>query len=560
MNSTVIAVLVAVALVVLILILKKSSAKKAPPAEAPEAETPPEVGEAPGAAGEEQEAEPEAVAPEPAEAAVEEVAAEPVPEKEEEAAPEVEAVVEKEEPPAAEEETVVEPEPEEEEKPAEAVVEEVEAEPVAAEEEAAIAEAEEEPEVPAEPVAELPQVTVTLEQYEQRLFRLKDDRLASLTEAIDNNEETRREQLQAELVAITEALSFLPQGYAQDTDCRRNALAALEDMKAELDSGDYDRAVDALCEGDTGEAEEVFVAVAESDSPLAAPAFFQSGCLAERRMDLNKAMALLEKAVNLQGENPEFLRAAALLARRLYQHKKALGWFDALVRILEKEDEDSVDLALARRDLAYTSALVGQHKQAGGLYKQAMVSLTKLVGKDDPEMGICWFQIGKLQEALGNYEKADEPYNKALAILEKDEDSQVLGEILEKTAGLYMELEREPEAIPLLERLCAFKEKSANPDKASLAMTYTNLAEAYRICGKYEQSEENYKQALAITEELRGKDHAAVGSILQELAQLCQRQGKTDEAKEHQERAAAIFQRVLEEQEAKGQESASLTL
>jgi tetratricopeptide (TPR) repeat protein len=277
-------------------------------------------------------------------------------------------------------------------------------------------------------------------------------------------------------------------------------------------------------------------------------------------MDLNTAMERLEKAVSLEGDNPEFLRAAALLARRLYQHKKALGWFDALVKVLEGTDEDTVELALARRDLAYTSALVGQHKQAGGLYKQAMVSLTRLVGKDDPEMGICWLQIGKLQEALGNYEKADEPYAKALAIIEKDETNPVLGEILEKTAGLYMELEREPEAIPLLERLCAFKEKSANPDKASLAQTYINLAEAYRICGKYAESEQNYKHALAITEELRGKDHAAVGSILQELAQLSQRQGKGDEAKEYQERAAAIFQRVLEEQEAKGQQAASLTL
>jgi tetratricopeptide (TPR) repeat protein len=189
-----------------------------------------------------------------------------------------------------------------------------------------------------------------------------------------------------------------------------------------------------------------------------------------------------------------------------------------------------------------------------------MVSLTSLLGKEDPEMGICWFQIGKLQEALGQYEKADDPYTKALAIMDKSGSNAVLGDILDKLAGLYMELEREDEAMPLFERLCSLKEASPNPDKATLAMAYNNLAEASRICGKYEEAEESYKRSLAITEELRGKDHAAVGSLLQELAQLCERQKKKDEAKVYQERAAAIFQRVLDAQEAAGQQAENLKL
>jgi tetratricopeptide (TPR) repeat protein len=123
-----------------------------------------------------------------------------------------------------------------------------------------------------------------------------------------------------------------------------------------------------------------------------------------------------------------------------------------------------------------------------------------------------------------------------------------------------MELEREQEAIPHFERLCAFKEESTNPDKATLAMAYSDLAEAYRVTGKYPESEEKYLRALTITEDLRGKDHAAVGSLLQELSQLCDRQGKKEEAETHRERAAAIFQKVMEEQEAAGQESDDLKL
>jgi tetratricopeptide (TPR) repeat protein len=508
-NLLVIIALAVAALIILVLILKKSSGKKVTPVEKVEEEKV-EIA---------REIEPEPIST-PEEPVVEEVVEAP-----------------------AEAEVVIEPEisPQEPE-----VIEE--APPL-------------EPEAVTETVpAQQPAAVISLASYEQRMVALKEQRLAELTTAIENNEESRREQLQVELVALTEALSFLQQSYDKEISCRNTALKALAAMKPEMETADYEQAYSNLSEGELEEAERIFDGIVEKNDAFSAAAAYQSGCLSECRMDFSTAMARFDKAVTLDGNSPDILRSAALLARKLYLHKKALVWFSSLVELLEKQGEDTLDLALARREQAYTAALVGQHKQAGALYKQAMVSLTNLVGKDDPEMGVCWLQIGKLQEALGQYEKAEDPYSKALAIMSGDQGNMFLAEILDKLAGLYMELEREAEAVPLFERLCALKSESPHPDNASLAMAYSNLAEAYRISGKYEESEGNYKQALAITEELRGRDHAAVGSILQELAQLCERQGKKDEAKGYRDRAAAIFQRVLEEQEAAGQEAVKLNL
>jgi tetratricopeptide (TPR) repeat protein len=579
MNSYLIAVLVAVALVILVLILRKPSEKKVPPVEPPEEEiSAPPVEEA--------EVEPKPVTePEPIaeieEPTVEEEAEEPVEAEKEEIAPSSEEAVEEAAEAVTETEIIIEPEAAPEPEIAEEVepehVTEPEVEPVSEIEEPSVEDAVEEvagaekeevtpppeeavEEVVVEEVEEKPVAALSLESYEQRLLALKDKQLTALTKAIENNEESRREQLQSVLVAITEALTFLDKGYAQEISCRNGALAALEKMKPELDTTDYEQACESVADSDTEEAEQIFDSFADQDGPLSALAAFQSGRLAQCRMDLNRAMEQLEKAVTLDDSNPDYLRSAALLARKLYHYKKALTWFTSLVKQGEEKGEDSVELALDRRELAYTAALVGHHKQAGALYKQAMVSLTNLLGKEDPEMGICWFQIGKLQEALGQYEKADDPYRKALAIMDKSGSNAVLGDILDKLAGLYMELEREDEAMLLFERLCSLKEASPNPDKATLAMAYNNLAEASRICGQYEKAEKNYKQSLAITEELRGKDHAAVGSLLQELAQLCERQKKKDEAKVYQERAAAIFQRVLDAQEAAGQQAENLKL
>ena len=517
MNNILIPVLVAVVLILLVLFLRRSSARKVSPVESPEDDV-----------SALQEIEPEAE-PEPVTDEVEEA-----PNKKEVKEPEIVEEIEPE--PEAEPESISELK-------SELVVEEEEP---AAEERKGATKEDDSPDEPA--------VVLSIETYEKRLFSLKEKQLAALAEAIENNEESRRERLQTELVALTESLTFLSQSYEHEISCRKNALQALGQMRAELDTAEYEQACEGIGAGDTLDAEKVLDGVADKGSSSSAQAAYQSGLLAECRIDFTRAMDRLEKAVTLEGDNPNYLRSAALLARKLYEHKRALIWFASLEKVLAETGEDTVELALARRNLAYSVALAGRHKQAGALYKQAMISLSKLVGKEDPEMGICWFQIGKLQEALGQYEKAEEPYRKALAIMDKAGANVVTVDILDKLAGLYMELERELEAIPLFERLCALKEESPNPDKATLAMAFSNLAEAYRVCGKYSEAEEKYMRSLAITEDLRGKDHAAVGSVLQELAQLCQRQGKKDEAQAHQDRAAAIFQRVLEEQEAAGQE------
>jgi tetratricopeptide (TPR) repeat protein len=562
MNNSLIIVLVVAALVVLVLIIKKSSGKKTPPVEPARDDAQLEAREETAVA----EPEPEAAAEqeeEVEEPAAETLEVEKVEEESEEAEePEVEEVESEPEVVAESEEEVEETAAAVEESVAEEVdvFEEVEAESVEEVEPPAAEEEIPEPE-PEQVAPDTSSAQLTQQAYEERLVLLKEKQLAALTEAIENNEEGDREQFQVELVAITEALTFLNQSYEQEIACRNEARAALDQMEEDLDSADYEQACAAVSDGDTLEAEQILSTVAEKGSDFSALAAYQSGRLAECRMDFSRAMENLEKAVSLDEKNPEYLRSAALLARKMYKHKQALVWLTTLEQVLADQGEDTVDLALARRELAYASALVGQHKKAGAMYKQAMVSLSKLVGKDDPEMGICWLQIGKLQEALGQYEKAEDPYKKALAVMEKAEGERpALGEILDKLAGLYMELEREMEAIPLFERLCTFKESLLNTDKVTLAMTYGNLGEAYRICGKYDESEQNYLRSLTLTEELRGKDHAAVGSILQELAQLCDRQGKKDDAQVHRDRAAAIFQRVLEEQEAAGQEGVNFDL
>jgi tetratricopeptide (TPR) repeat protein len=393
-------------------------------------------------------------------------------------------------------------------------------------------------------------VTLSPKTYTQRLVSQKKKFTQAVTTAMENHEESKRERLQLVVVSLTEALTFIKQSYQHEVTCRKGALNALNKMQKMLGPL-YAKAAESVCTQDsTLEAEKILDKVIGKGGKGGAFAAFHSGRLAECRMDFSRAIVRFDKAVELDKAHPHYLRAAGLLARKMYQHKKGLMRFMTLEKVLAKQGKDSVELAVARREVAYSAALFGQHKQADAYYKKAMASLKKLLGADHLEMGICWYQVGLLNESQGMYEEAEEPYKKALSIIQKKGTPVLLADVLDKLARLHMELEGEPDAIPLFQQLLKIKKNSPAPDLAGIIIICNNIGEAYRICGKYDESEKYYKQALAVTQKLRGKDHPAVGSIYQELAKLCERQRKMDDVKKYNEMAAAIFQRVLEEQEA----------
>jgi tetratricopeptide (TPR) repeat protein len=392
-------------------------------------------------------------------------------------------------------------------------------------------------------------ITLSPQVYGKRLLAHKNKLSPALTAAMEQQEEAKREKLQLAVVSLTEALTYFRQSYQQEISCRKAALAALSKIQSMIDKKDLAAACKSLqSEVSTQGAEQIFDKVLAKGGKAGAFAAFHGGRLAECRMDFSRAAAHFDKALELDRSNIHYLKAAGLLARKMYEHKKALACFAAIEKLLAPKEKESAELAIARRELAYTALLLGQHKQAGEYYKKAMQGLTSLLGKTHPEVGICWFQLGLLQESQGLYEKADGPYKQALSIMEKTTHDSIMAEILDKLARLHMELEGEAEALPLFERLLAIKRKSPQPDLAGLIIIFNNLAEASRICGQYERSEGYYKQALQATQKLRGKDHPAVGSIYQELAKLCERQRKMDEAKHYKELAAALFQQVIEQQ------------
>ncbi len=393
--------------------------------------------------------------------------------------------------------------------------------------------------------------TLTLEVYETRLRKREKKQQQALAEAIKNGDDITRDHLQIEIVAITDRIALLQDSYKQELEWRREALDALSKMTAAIDAAQHDQLKESLLCGETETAEDFFAGIDDKQRPDASLGAFLAGRLAEARVDLYLALERYRKAVELDGDNCDYLRAAGVMARKLYRYRDARPILEKLVNLLAQENNNSVDLALARRELGYTYALSGSLKQAGPLYKQAMKTLAGSLGSDHLEMGLSWSQIAELQEVKGQYEQAELTYSKALVIMEQElgPEDPALDHILEKLAGLNAEIEQDNKAAALYERLCAIREKSLGATHPKLAMALQNLAESYRLQGQYEAAEESYKKALAIMEENHGDNHPAVAAVLQELAKLCGRQKKNDEAERLQKRASEIFEQSIQDRE-----------
>ena len=106
-----------------------------------------------------------------------------------------------------------------------------------------------------------------------------------------------------------------------------------------------------------------------------------------------------------------------------------------------------------------------------------------------------------------------------------------------------------------------FRSRVLRPDHPQLALSLNNLAEAYRLLGRYPEAEASYRRSLAVNEAIHGPDHPAVAAVLQEIAKLCASQDKTAEAEGLRERANGIFRRSVEAADGQtGQEFLTLDL
>jgi len=184
----------------------------------------------------------------------------------------------------------------------------------------------------------------TLEQFTTELRRQEVRLRREIRTAVESEEREKRAQLEIELSSVTDRLLNLQKSFEEEQKRRETALAALDKLQGEQPSVQIDKAKQQLIAGDPAAAEELFDNIIEIGSPLLALACYQSGQLAEGRVDYFKAMNQYRKAVNLEPDNPDYLLAVGTLARTLGQYQEALPWLQRLLAITQKSSNGGIAL------------------------------------------------------------------------------------------------------------------------------------------------------------------------------------------------------------------------
>ncbi len=356
-------------------------------------------------------------------------------------------------------------------------------------------------------------------------------------------EQHRRVFLEEQKRQVVEAkLADIEKSWQKELELRKETQANLAKLKGLLSDEQIRQAQAKVEQGDKEEAEKAFDAVADEVGRAAADAAFQSGKLAEDRLDYAKAMRQYRKAVLLEKDNPDYLLAAGKMARTLADHAHAQEWLERLLEIRENEGKDELELASAVHEVAGIYYCQCKYPQAEMLYKRSLKIKEKCLGEDHSSVAITLNNLGELYRQQSRYDEAEPLYKRSLVIREDKlgKDHPDVAQSLNNLAGLYESQGKYAEAELLYKRDLSISEKFLGEDHPDVATTMNNLGELYRQQSRYNEAEPLYKRSLEIKENKLGKDHPSVALILNNIALLYAADGRYDEAERLYKRSLVI--------------------
>jgi tetratricopeptide (TPR) repeat protein len=150
-------------------------------------------------------------------------------------------------------------------------------------------------------------------------------------------------------------------------------------------------------------------------------------------------------------------------------------------------------------------------------------------------------RAGEAAYQQGNYGEAIIQTKAALEAAEAfGPDDPRLATALNNLAELYRVQGKYVDAEPLYRRSLAIREKVLGPEHPDVAASFNNQALLYRVQGRYADAVLLHKRALAIWEKALGPEHPNVAQSLANYAALLRNTGRTAEADNLEARAKAI--------------------
>ncbi len=250
------------------------------------------------------------------------------------------------------------------------------------------------------------------------------------------------------------------------------------------------------------------------------------------QLQLKEAQKAIERAIELDSNNPEYL---LILARYLrwngkYQRTREVSE-EAIIltKNQESKDRNNPDIENKKFLLAECLSILGQAYLLGGNYNLAISPLQqslkirkKLLGKEHSDVADSLNDLAILYHSQGRYSEAELLYQQAIEIDKKNlgESNTSVTTSLNNLANLYSDQGRYSEAEALYQQAIEINKKLLGEEHLLVATNLNNLANIHSNQGRYSEAETLSLQALELSKKLLGEEHPNVANNLNNLSKI----------------------------------------
>jgi CHAT domain-containing protein/Tfp pilus assembly protein PilF len=261
--------------------------------------------------------------------------------------------------------------------------------------------------------------------------------------------------------------------------------------------------------------------------------------------DVVERLNALDESSRAHWLNGQFTQVQELLEQRqtlLKEQEDPPAWrlvetqreLETVRRVLQLTAEDRAQAAAAEatEDEGTAALDAGRYEAAEALYRDALQTLTRLLGPKNYRVGIAHNNLANAISWQARDTDAVRHFDRAAEIVRRQlgSDHPTLAEVLVSLGAHQAEFERNEDAEANYREALRIRLQALGPDHPDTAISHSALATAFMYQGRWREALPELQQALRITVDTLGPDHRDVLTFRHNLASAYDGLGRYPEA------------------------------
>jgi tetratricopeptide (TPR) repeat protein len=171
---------------------------------------------------------------------------------------------------------------------------------------------------------------------------------------------------------------------------------------------------------------------------------------------------------------------------------------------------------------------MGRPEEAEPLSQQAL-EVARKHGAGDRVVGMCLHDLGTVNRMMRRFEEAEGLYLPALEIAREYKHTEMVADILDDLAALYIGMGRLEEAEPLYREALEIRYRQGRK-RPAVGLSLYALGELYRKMGRLGEAEWLYWNAWEVCRPQLGKGHFVVEALVMKTSELYREMGRHEDA------------------------------